>query len=70
MTDIEKRDNPLYGITNGYIKKLEYKDARKIAFDNCSNEEVEQTIKLPNFDYKIFEEITGISKKMIEKRLK
>lgn len=31
--------------------------------------DVRKTIKIPNFDYKIFQEITGITKKMITKRL-
>jgi hypothetical protein len=70
MTAEEKKDNPLYWITGGYLKKYEYKEARKIAFDKASVEEIKQTIKLPKFDYKIFEKITGISKKMIQDRLK
>ena len=70
MTDEEKKNNPLYWITDGYLKKYEYKEARNIAFDKASKKEVQQTIKLQNFNYKIFEEITGITKKMIQDRLK
>ena len=70
MTNEEKKDNPLYWITDGYLKKYGYKEARKISFDNASKKDVQQTIELPNFDYKIFEEITGITKKMIQERLK
>jgi hypothetical protein len=33
-------------------------------------EEIKQTIKLPNFDYRIFKEITGITKIMIDKKLR
>ena len=35
-----------------------------------TTEEVEKTIKLPNFDYKIFKDITGITKKMIKAKLR
>ena len=70
MTPDEKKDNPLYWITEGYLKVYEYKDARKKSFDNASKEEIKKTIKLPNFDYGIFEEITWITKKMLSDRLK
>ena len=41
----------------------------KDAFKKASKEEIQKTIELPNFDYKIFREITGITKKMILKKL-
>ena len=47
-----------------------YKTCWKRAFDNASIDEIEQTIQLENFDYKMFQEITGITKKMIVSRLK
>jgi hypothetical protein len=31
---------------------------------------VKKTLNLPNFNYKVFEEISGITKKMIEDKLK
>lgn len=70
MTDKEKEQYPLYWITNWFLKKYDYKEARKIAFDKCSKKEVQQTIALPNFNYKIFKYITGITKKMIQDKLK
>lgn len=39
------------------------------AFDNATTDEIKDTTCLPNFDYNVFEEITGISKKMIEDKL-
>ena len=42
----------------------------KKAFKTASNKDIQLLIRLPNFNYKIFEEITGISKKMIDKRRK
>jgi hypothetical protein len=69
MTDKEKKDNPLYWITDGYLKIYEYKQARRIAFWKASKEEIQQTIELPNFEYGIFEEITWISKEDIQKKI-
>jgi len=53
----------------GYLKKYDYKEAFINAFNKADVEGVKQTLELPNFDYKIFEEISGISKKMIEDKL-
>ena len=46
-----------------------YKEAWRKAFKTATKEEIEQTISLPNFDYSVFEEITGISEMMLKKRL-
>ena len=41
------------------------------AFKNASKKEIKKTIELPNFDYIVFEKITGITKKEIqEKRMR
>ena len=45
------------------------KDAFREAFIKASLDDVEKTLKLPNFDYAIFEEITGISKSDFDKKL-
>jgi hypothetical protein len=52
------------------LRIRKYKEAWKIAFKEASKKEVKQTIKLPNFNYRIFYQITGITKTMINKRLK
>ncbi len=49
-------------------KWLNKKDI-KIAFEEASIQEVEKTLSLPNFDYDIFEKITGISKNDFESKL-
>jgi len=49
--------------------KLSYSESWGKSFESASKVEVEATIKLPNFDYKVFEKVTGISKKMIELKL-
>jgi len=40
------------------------------SFKIATKEDLKKTVDLPNFDYKVFEELTGISKAMIDKRLK
>lgn len=45
------------------------KGAFREAFAKADCDDVEKTLKLPNFDYAIFEEITGISKKDFDKKL-
>ena len=47
----------------------DYKESFKKAFKNASPEDVQKLIKLPNFDYKVFEEISGITREVIEKKL-
>jgi len=59
MSEQEKKDNPKFFVTQGYLKTLEYKEAFKIAWEN-SRELREVTIVLPNFDKDIFFDITGI----------
>jgi hypothetical protein len=40
------------------------------AFDNCNDlGDLRKTLELPNFDYQIFEEISGISKADFDKKL-
>ena len=60
MTDDEKKQYPKAFVCNGYLKTLEYKEAWGLAFKKATQEEIEQTKKLPNFDAQIFFEITGI----------
>ena len=60
MTDEEKKQWSKAYICNGYLKQYTYKDAWKIAFDKASEGDIELLKALPNFDAKVFEEITGI----------
>ena len=67
MSEEEKKDHSDYKITGGYLKIFEYKEAWKKSFENnCDKEQAEQTVNLPNFDYAIFKEITGITKYMLD----
>lgn len=49
-------------------KDITYQENRTKAFDWANMFEINKTINLPNFDYNIFAEITGITKEMIDKR--
>jgi len=56
MTAQEKKDNPTYKTTGGYLKTISYKEA----WAKMPKEEIDKIKKLKNFDKKVFEEITGI----------
>jgi hypothetical protein len=69
MTEYEKGANPDYEVTGGYLKTYKYKGAWKKSFEEkCDEKQALQTINLPNFDYDIFEEITGITRKMLDEK--
>ena len=70
MNDGEKSEFYWYKVTEGYLRKLNYKESWQKSFNNANKKDVAKTLKLPNFNYKIFEEISGISKKMIDNKLK
>lgn len=44
----------------GFNKELSYKEAFRLAWDNASKEEHKELLNLPNWNNKIFKEISGI----------
>ena len=60
MTEEEKKENPTYKTTGGYLKTLEYKEAWAVFWRKTSEENRKKFLALPNFCPKIFKEITGI----------
>ena len=60
MTDQEKKDNPSYKITEGYLKVYDYKEAFKRSWDNADKDDRMRITELPNFDANKFKEISGI----------
>jgi len=60
MTAEEKENNPKFYVLKGYLKKLSYKEAWKVAWENLQKDEKEKFTSLPNFDKDIFFEITGV----------
>jgi hypothetical protein len=60
MTDQEKKDHPKYEAPEGYLKTIPIKEAWANAWHNFTDANKKVFTTLPNFDAKIFEEITGI----------
>jgi hypothetical protein len=60
MTEKEKKENPSYKTTGGYLKKADYKDCWVAMWKKLSKKQKKLFKKLPNFNKKIFKEITGI----------
>jgi len=70
MTEEEKQQYPEHETTGGHLKVYDYKEAWRNAFDEETDlDEIRKAEQLPNFDYDIFEEITGISKSDFDKKL-
>ena len=60
MSDAEKVDNPTFRTCQGYLRKNDWLDEWRKAYEAATPVDVELTRKLPNFDAAIFKEITGI----------
>lgn len=60
MTEDEKSAHPEHETTGGYLKTVDFKTACSIMWDNMTEDEKSAVEDIPNFDAKIFEEITGI----------
>ena len=68
MSQQEKKQHPEYATTGGYLKKYTYKEAFRKSFEKAKQlpnwpDQLKRLKALPNFDAKIFEEISGISSK-------
>jgi hypothetical protein len=60
MTDKEKEENPQFGNTEGYLKKLNYKEEFKKSYEKATKEDRKKIFNIPNFDANKFFEISGI----------
>jgi len=60
MNDEEKKSNPKFFVTKGYLKTIDYKEAWKIAWKDTTEETKNFIKNLPNFDSVIFYDIAGI----------
>ena len=65
MSQQEKNQHPEYATTGGYLKKYTYKEAFRKSFEVARRKpdwpkQRQLLLNLPNFDAKIFEEISGI----------
>ena len=60
-TEAEKTEHKAeIEICGGFLKKINYKDAWRIAWNRASIEERKELFDLPNWDNQVFKEITGI----------
>src|SRR3990167_127594 len=69
MTDEEKKKYPHYAVTTGFLRVFDYKTAWLNSFNKATKEDVAKTLELPNFNAQIFEEITEITKKMLDEKI-
>ena len=60
MTEAEKKKHPEYETTGGYLKVLDESECNQIWWDGLTEDQKEIIRNIPNYDKKIFEEITGI----------
>jgi len=60
MTNDEKEKNPTFSTCCGYLRKNDWEEEWRKAFEGASEEDVQKVRDLPNFDYDVFEEITGL----------
>ena len=66
MLPEEKEQHPEYATVGGYLKKYDYKEAFRKSFEEAKRlpdwpEQLKRLKALPNFNFKIFEEISGIT---------
>lgn len=62
MNDAEKNKYLSATTTDGYLKPISLKEAWANLWQNLTDEKKNIFTSLPNFDWKIFTEITGIEK--------
>jgi hypothetical protein len=60
MSDDEKKENKDAFVTDGYLKRFDYKEAWNEAYKSATKEDIELLKGLPNFSKKVFEEISSI----------
>lgn len=63
MTKEERIAHPEADVIGGYLQKIDYKEAWRRAWNGASISERKKVLQLPNFDNKMFLEITGIDAK-------
>ena len=60
MTDEEKKEHPAHETTGGYLKVLDESECAVLWWMGLNDEKKQVIRDIPNFDAKIFKEITGI----------
>ena len=62
MSDEEKKADPQFYVRQGYLKTYTYKEAWANFWRDTDKENRKKFLALPNFDWSVFTEITGIEK--------
>ena len=62
MSEEEKKAHPEFEILGGYLKKYSYEEAWLNAWNKADDNDKKLLYALPNFDWQIFTEISGIEK--------
>ncbi len=60
MTEEEKEAYPTYATTGGYLKVLDKSECAQIWWDSLTDDQKDIIRGMPNYNKKIFEQITGI----------
>ena len=60
MTEDEKKNNPCYKTTGGYLKVYDYKEAFQKSYNSASRKQQLLIKNIPNFDAEKFFKISGI----------
>lgn len=60
MTDEEKKNDPQFFVRQGYLKTFEWEEAWANFWKDTDEANRKKFTNLPNFDAKVFKEITGI----------
>ena len=60
MTEEEKEAYPTYATTGGYLKVLDESECAQIWWDSLTDDQKHIIRGMPNYNKKIFEQITGI----------
>lgn len=60
MTEDEKKAHPSWETVGGYLKDIPFKEAFTNAWHNWNEANRKAFKDLPNFDAKVFQEITGV----------
>ena len=68
MSEEEKKANPSHETTGGYLKKQDYQYCWIKSWQEFSQEQKDIILNAPNFDAKIFKDITGIDVNKSEKK--
>ena len=60
MTEDEKKEEPLFYVRGGYLKTYSWEEAWINFWKDTDLENRQKFLNLPNFDAKVFKDITGI----------